>query len=89
MQVSLDSPEAFEEVLWLAYLRDRIVAERTLQPLSRLVPSTAGDREQPQVLACMHGSAWHGDGASLLRALARSLAGPATMAADAAIDLAA
>ena len=46
-------------------------------------------REQPQVLACMHGSAWHGDGASLLRALARSLAGPATMAADAAIDLAA
>ncbi len=30
-------------------------------------------REQPQVLACMHGSAWRGDGASLLRALARSL----------------
>ena len=36
-------------------------------------------REQPQVLACMHGSAWRGDGASLLRALARSLASPATM----------
>ena len=34
MQVSLDSPEAFEEVLWLAYLRDRIVAERTLEPLT-------------------------------------------------------
>jgi flavorubredoxin len=31
-------------------------------------------REQPQTLAVMHGSAWRGDGASLLRALARSLA---------------
>jgi flavorubredoxin len=30
-------------------------------------------REQPQTLACMHGSAWRGDGAGLLRALARSL----------------
>jgi flavorubredoxin len=30
-------------------------------------------REQPQVLACMHGSAWRGDGAALLRALAESL----------------
>ena len=30
-------------------------------------------REEPQVLACMHGSAWRGDGASLLRALARAL----------------
>jgi flavorubredoxin len=30
-------------------------------------------RERPQVLACMHGSAWRGDGASLLRALARTL----------------
>jgi hypothetical protein len=29
----------------------------------------------------MHGSAWRGDGAKLLRALARSLAGPASMAA--------
>jgi hypothetical protein len=37
-------------------------------------------REQPQVLACMHGSAWRGDGASLLRALARSLTTPASMA---------
>jgi len=34
MQVSLDSPEAFEEVLWLTYLRDRIVSERTLEPLT-------------------------------------------------------
>jgi len=30
-------------------------------------------REEPQVLACMHGSAWRGDGAMLLRALARTL----------------
>ena len=30
-------------------------------------------REQPQVLACMHGSAWRGDGAALLRALAKSV----------------
>lgn len=29
-------------------------------------------REQPRVLACMHGSAWQGDGAALLRALANS-----------------
>ncbi|HQR70267.1 MAG TPA: MBL fold metallo-hydrolase [Burkholderiaceae bacterium] len=30
-------------------------------------------REQPQVLASMHGSAWRGDGAALLRALAKAL----------------
>jgi flavorubredoxin len=29
--------------------------------------------EKPQLLACMHGSAWKGDGARLLRALAKSL----------------
>jgi len=40
MHVSLDSPEAFEEVLWLTYLRDRIVAERTLQPLTTGTIST-------------------------------------------------
>ncbi len=28
---------------------------------------------EPQTLACMHGSAWRGDGAALLRALAESL----------------
>ncbi|TWI10226.1 MBL fold metallo-hydrolase [Aerolutibacter ruishenii] len=28
---------------------------------------------QPTTLACMHGSAWHGDGAALLRALAGAL----------------
>lgn len=30
-------------------------------------------QEQPEVLACMHGSAWRGDGATQLRALARAL----------------
>ncbi len=29
--------------------------------------------EEPTTLACMHGSAWRGDGASLLRALGREL----------------
>jgi flavorubredoxin len=28
---------------------------------------------QPKLLACMHGAAWRGDGAALLRALARSI----------------
>ena len=28
---------------------------------------------RPQLLACMHGSAWSGDGAALLRALADRL----------------
>ena len=32
-------------------------------------------RELPDTLACMHGSAWTGDGASLLRALGARLAG--------------
>jgi hypothetical protein len=30
-------------------------------------------REKPQVLACMHGIAWRGDGAGLIRELARTL----------------
>jgi flavorubredoxin len=30
-------------------------------------------RESPATLACMHGSAWQGDGAALLRALAKSI----------------
>ncbi|MGK0264635.1 MAG: hypothetical protein ACI8UD_003296, partial [Planctomycetota bacterium] len=29
---------------------------------------------KPQLLACMHGSSWRGDGADLLRALANALA---------------
>jgi len=32
-------------------------------------------KEQPETLACMHGSAWRGDGATLLRALAVILNG--------------
>jgi flavorubredoxin len=40
-------------------------------------------REQPRVLAVMHGSAWRGDGASLLRALARSVSAPHPLAAAA------
>lgn len=32
-------------------------------------------RENPKVLACMHGSAWSGDGAGLIRALAKAVAG--------------
>lgn len=38
-------------------------------------------RENPTTLACMHGSAWRGNGAALLRELARSLARPAIAAA--------
>jgi Sulfotransferase family len=33
MMVSFDSPEAFEEVIWLGYLRRAIVNERTLSPV--------------------------------------------------------
>ena len=40
-------------------------------------------REDPATLAVMHGSAWRGDGAALIRALARSLATPRPMAAAA------
>ena len=32
-------------------------------------------KERPKVLACMHGSAWQGDGAALLHSLAKSLNG--------------
>lgn len=38
----------------------------------------------PTTLACMHGSAWRGDGAALLRALSESLRGPRKLAAAAA-----
>jgi flavorubredoxin len=44
-------------------------APHTAQTLERIA------REQPRTLACMHGSAWRGDGASLLRALADAVAG--------------
>lgn len=39
---------------------------------SAMLERLAGER--PQTLACMHGSAWRGDGAALLRALAGRLA---------------
>ena len=42
-------------------------APQTATQLERLA------REQPTTLACMHGSAWRGDGAKLLRELATSL----------------
>jgi flavorubredoxin len=37
--------------------------------------------EGPKTLACMHGSAWRGDGAGLLRALADSMCGKERLAA--------
>ena len=43
-------------------------APQTVAILDRLA------REEPTTLACMHGSAWRGDGAVLLRALAGALA---------------
>ena len=58
-------------------------APQTAATLERLA------QEQPQTLACMHGSAWRGDGGSLLRALARSLASPANRPAGGEIALAA
>ncbi|HKP87449.1 MAG TPA: FprA family A-type flavoprotein [Blastocatellia bacterium] len=42
-------------------------AKNTREMLERLASA------EPTTLACMHGSAWHGDGAALLRALADEL----------------
>jgi hypothetical protein len=42
-------------------------APQTARTLERLA------LENPATLACMHGSAWRGDGATLLRELARCL----------------
>jgi len=49
-------------------------APQTAATLERLA------REQPATLACMHGSAWRGDGAALLRALAKSVTGKPALA---------
>ena len=49
-------------------------APHTAATLERLA------REQPATLACMHGSAWRGDGAALLRALATSVTGKPALA---------
>jgi hypothetical protein len=43
----------------------------------------AQDTLAPTTLACMHGSAWRGDGSALLRALADSLEGSLAVAAAA------
>jgi flavorubredoxin len=43
-------------------------APQTQEMLQRL------GREEPRTLACMHGSAWHGDGGALLRMLGAALA---------------
>src|SRR5688500_2040687 len=63
-------------------------SESFRQPMDHYAPSPQTGatlerlaREQPQVLAVMHGSAWRGDGASLIRALARSLSNPVSLAA--------
>jgi flavorubredoxin len=47
--------------------RSHVHAPHTAKVLERLA------RERPETLACMHASAWRGDGAALLRALAASL----------------
>ncbi len=51
--------------------RMRWTISRTRRKPRRLLERLA--REQPTTLACMHGSAWRGDGGKLLRELAASL----------------
>ena len=59
----LGPSEAFRKMMdYYAHSRD---ADALLEKLARTNPTT---------LACMHGSAWRGDGAALLRALAGELA---------------
>jgi flavorubredoxin len=50
----------------LDYFAHAVNTRRVLERLATLAPTT---------LACMHGAAWRGDGAALLRALAGSLEG--------------
>ena len=59
----LEPSEAFRKQM--DYYAHAPHTEATLERLAR---------EEPRTLACMHGSAWRGDGAALLRALAKSLA---------------
>lgn len=54
----LDSSEAFRQIM--DYFSHSRKAEGLLEKLAQ---------ERPTVLACMHGSAWRGDGATLLRTL--------------------
>ena len=59
----LASSEAFRSQMdYFAHSRD---TPKLLEKLAQL---------EPGVLACMHGSAWHGDGAGLLRSLSAALA---------------
>jgi flavorubredoxin len=58
----LEPSEGFREAM--DYFSHTRMAERLLEKLAN---------EQPTTLACMHGSAWKGDGASLLRALGETL----------------
>ena len=58
--------------IWRAFAH----APQTDSVLERLA------REAPTTLACMHGSAWRGDGARLLRELAATLLRPAAAAAS-------
>ena len=60
----LDSSEAMREAL------DYFSQTRQVHELMEKVAITS-----PRVLACMHGAAWEGDGAALLRQLAGRLAG--------------
>ncbi|NML17295.1 MBL fold metallo-hydrolase [Azohydromonas caseinilytica] len=62
----LGPSEAFRQVL-----DDFAHAPQTAATLQRLAA------ERPRTLACMHGSAWHGDGGALLRELARCVTGTA------------
>jgi flavorubredoxin len=59
----LGPSEAFRQPL--DYFAHAPQTQQTLERLAQL---------EPETLACMHGSAWHGDGAALLRELAGALA---------------
>ena len=62
---------------------DILGPSETLRKRFGYFPFTAGTRpalerlaaRQPKVMACMHGSAWQGDGSALLRALADAVEG--------------
>jgi len=58
----LESSEGFRQVL--DYFSHSLMAKDLLEKLAK---------EQPTTLACMHGSVWKGDAASLLRALGETL----------------
>lgn len=58
----LESSEKFRQAM--DYFSHTRMASDLLEKLAR---------EEPTTLACMHGSAWKGDGAALLRALGQSL----------------